>query len=318
MNAIWEILTNHLPSPLEVLEYPLCVEKKVRLFLKRDDLLHIHHHNAFSGNKWRKLKYNLFEAKRLQHSALLTFGGAYSNHLAAVAEAGQLLGFQTIGIIRGEATFPLNPTLQFCKDCGMQLHNVDREQYRYKDDLSFIDALHQKFGDFYLIPEGGTNVLAIKGAAEIITEAESQIPDLPNFIAVACGTGGTLAGVIAGLNARSQALGVSVLKGDFLQQDVTQHLLDYKSKYYKNWQILTNYHFGGYAKFTPELIQFINNFKKNYNILLDPIYTGKLLFAIFDLIQKDFFPSNSTIVAVHSGGLQGIAGFNKRHKFILE
>lgn len=318
MNSATYLLTHHLPSPVERVHDPLFEKRSLAVFIKRDDLLCLNDNNAFSGNKWRKLKYNLLEARRLNHTSLLTFGGAYSNHLAAVAEAGQLFDFQTIGIIRGEETLPLNPTLQYCSNNGMLLHYVDRQQYRHKDDSAFINTLNEKFGKFYLVPEGGTNVLAIKGVAEIIPEVESQLQVLPDFVAVACGTGGTLAGVIAGLDGHSQALGISVLKGDFLQQDITQHLLNYNNKHYNNWHLQTDYPFGGYAKFTPELIQFINYFKKNYTIPLDPIYTGKLMFALFDLIQKDFFPPGSTILAIHTGGLQGIAGFNERHKFILD
>lgn len=319
MMHAWELLKNHAPSPLQELENPLFINKNIRLFIKRDDLLRISETGAFGGNKWRKLKCNLLEAKRLNQKKLLTFGGAYSNHLAAVAEAGQLFGFQTIGIVRGEQTLPLNLTLQFCNDCGMQLHYVSRADYKNKNLSLFINKLHQGFGDFYMLPEGGTNHLAIQGCREITREIATQCNNhLPNYIAVACGTGGTLAGIISELNGNSQAIGISVLKGDFLQKEVAKLLENESTTHYTNWQIKTDYHCGGYAKFTPELIRFINDFKTQYDIPLDPIYTGKLLFSLYDLIQKDFFSGGSMIVAVHTGGLQGITGFNERHKFILD
>lgn len=300
-----ELLKQHPPSPLQRLEADWLEEKKIRLLVKRDDLLRINEYSAFCGNKWRKMKYNLYEARRRRLGTLLTFGGAFSNHLAAVAEAGQVFGFQTIGIVRGEETQPLNPTLQFCHNNGMQLHYMDRTTYRRKNEPAFTEKLQQQFGNFYLIPEGGTNEFALQGCAEIIEEIDNQLNSkLPNFIAVACGTGGTLAGIIKGLNGSSQAIGFSVLKGY-----VAQPLGCDPSH---NWHIQADYHSGGYAKFTPELIQFINHFKLTFHISLDPIYTGKLFFGLFDLIQKDFFPPGSTVLAIHTGGLQGIAGFNAR------
>lgn len=314
---------NHLldhppPSPIETLEAGWLTQKGVRLLVKRDDLLRIHERSAFCGNKWRKLKYNLYEARRQELDTLLTFGGAFSNHLAAVAEAGQIFGFQTIGIVRGEENLPLNPTLQFCRDCGMELHYLDRATYRTKNQPAFAEWMAQRFGDFYWIPEGGTNVLALQGSAEMTQEIENQLDSkLPDYYAVACGTGGTLAGLILGLNHKSQAIGVSVLKGTFLHEDVTQLLSGNSNASFSNWQMQTAYHCGGYAKFTPELIQFINNFKDQFNIPLDPIYTGKLFFGLFDLIQKDFFPPGSTVLAIHTGGLQGIAGFNAQHGNLL-
>ena len=308
------LLDHHPPSPIEVLETEALVKKGVRLLVKRDDLLRINEQSAFCGNKWRKLKYNLKEARRRELGTLLTFGGAFSNHLAAVAEAGQLFDFQTIGIVRGEAHLPLNPTLQFCQDCGMRLHYLDRTTYRKKHEPVFTEWLRQQFGEFYLIPEGGTNALALQGVAEMVPEVEAQIGnEFPNYLAVACGTGGTLAGLIAGLKGKSQAIGFSVLKGAFLQSDVAQLLSGNSTPSFSNWHIQTDYHCGGYAKFTPELIQFIHQFKAQFHISLDPVYTGKLFFGLFDLIQKDYFPPGSTVLAVHTGGLQGIAGFNARH-----
>lgn len=300
-----EMLSDTAPSPIQEWQDSLFIIKNIRAFIKRDDRLQLSPTAAFCGNKWRKLKYNLLEARRLEYYTLITFGGAYSNHLAAVAEAGQLFGFHTIGIVRGEPYFPLNPTLQFCVKCGMELQYVTREDYKNKNDTDFINKLDLKLENYYILPEGGTNDLAIKGCQQIVMEIESQLTLMPDYIAVACGTGGTLAGIAAGLKGKSKAIGFSVLK------EVTPDSSDVTS-------FNTNYHFGGYAKFTPELIHFINHFKRKHGIALDPIYTGKLFFGLYDLIQNDYFPSGSTIVAIHTGGLQGIAGFNERHNFILQ
>lgn len=268
------LLTSYPPSPLQPLQTPLLEEKGIRLLIKRDNLLQLDNKAVFCGNKWRKLKYNLLKATELSQNKLLTFGGAYSNHLAAVAQAGQLFDFQTIGIVRGEAHFPLNPTLRFCVDCGMELHYISRTEYHKKQESNFIFQLQQQFGDFYLLPEGGTNDLAMKGCREIVIEIEQQMDSLPDYIAVACGTGGTLAGIAAELNGRSQAIGFSVLKG--MTNEVTPPTGGVASFI----TLQNDYHFGGYAKFTPELIRFINDFKTNHDLALDPIYTGKL-FLVF-------------------------------------
>ncbi len=304
-------LNSHLPSPIQALEADFLSAKGIRLFVKRDDLLQLNEGSAFCGNKWRKLQYNLQEAHRRGLGTLLSFGGAFSNHLAALAEAGQAFDFQTIGIVRGEKQS--NSTLNFCAQCGMRLHFISRTAYREKEHPDFLQKLQQEFGDFYLLPEGGTNTLALQGCAEIISELEEQLGnEFPDFIAVACGTGGTLAGIVQGLKGKSEIIGFSVLKGDFLQKETIKLLSEILENPYSNWQIQNDYHFGGYAKFSAELIAFANQFYKNFYIPLDPIYTGKMFFGLFDLIRKDFFPSGSTILAVHTGGLQGIAGFNER------
>jgi 1-aminocyclopropane-1-carboxylate deaminase/D-cysteine desulfhydrase-like pyridoxal-dependent ACC family enzyme len=318
---MFDLLLQHPPSPIQELSNALLEEKEVQLFVKRDDQLHLEamgHNDAFCGNKWRKLKYNLLKAKELQATTLLTFGGAFSNHIAAVAAAGEIFNFKTIGIIRGERPSSLNPTLRFAESCEMQLKYISRSAYREKDSATFQSLLNEEFGSFYSIPEGGTNDLALKGAAEIPIEIEQQLGLLPNYICGCCGTGGTLGGVIWGLHEKSKALGFSVLKGDFHTQEIQQLLSSNYDKVPKNWQVQTDYHFGGYAKYKLELIDFINHFKSNYQIALDPVYTGKMFYGIFDLIQKDYFPKGSTIVAIHSGGLQGIAGFNERFGNLID
>jgi 1-aminocyclopropane-1-carboxylate deaminase/D-cysteine desulfhydrase-like pyridoxal-dependent ACC family enzyme len=303
-------------SPIQLIRDALLEERRVQLFVKRDDLIH----PQISGNKWRKLKYNLIAAKKQQHNQIITFGGAFSNHIYATAAAGKLAGIKTIGIIRGERIKPLNPTLQFAEEMGMQLAFVSRADYREKYSLTFQKHLLDKFGPFYFVPEGGTNELAIKGCTEIVKEVEAKLEQSPDYYCAACGTGGTLSGLIMGLEGRKKVLGFSVLKGDFHKKEIAQLIEQYQSykqckfpiTFAKDWKVHTNYHFGGYAKYKAELIDFINEFKKEKGIQLDPIYTGKLFFGIFDLIKKEYFPKGSTILALHSGGLQGIEGFNQR------
>ncbi|WP_396601970.1 1-aminocyclopropane-1-carboxylate deaminase/D-cysteine desulfhydrase [Algibacter sp. R77976] len=274
-------------------------EKGVELFVKREDKLH-----AFvSGNKYRKLKYNLLQAEKTSYKTLLTFGGAFSNHIAAVASAGNIIGFKTIGIIRGEELqnkIEDNPTLSFAKENGMQFKFVSREDYRNKTSEAFLNALNEEFGEFYLIPEGGTNNLAVKGCEEILTEKDEAF----DYVCCAVGTGGTISGLINCLKPSQQVLGFPALKGDFLKHDISKFATQ------TNWELITDYHFGGYAKINAELVAFINQFKMDYKIPLDPVYTGKMLFGIMDLIDKGYFPKGSKILAIHTGGLQGIEGMN--------
>lgn len=277
--------------------------KGVELYIKREDKLH----TFVSGNKYRKLKYNLIEADALGFKTLLTFGGAYSNHIAAVASAGQLLGFNTIGIIRGEELEDKifeNPTLSYAKENGMQFKFVSRKAYRDKNSEAFLNHLKEEFGNFYLIPEGGTNALAVKGCEEILNDSDKNF----DYICCCVGTGGTISGLINCSKPSQQVLGFPVLKADYFSQDI--------SKFVKqgNWNLITDYHFGGYAKINTELISFINRFKKEYNIPLDPVYTGKMMFGIFDLIDKNYFPKGSKILVIHTGGLQGILGMNMQLK----
>ena len=271
----------------------------VELFIKREDAIH----PFVSGNKYRKLKYNLLEAEALNFKTLLTFGGAFSNHIAAVASAGHIFGFKTIGIIRGdelEAVVNDNDTLRFAEKCGMQFKFISREYYRSKTQSDFIENLKTEFGDFYLIPEGGTNTLAIKGCEEILSEADKNF----DYLCCAVGTGGTISGLINCSKPSQQVLGFPALKGSFLQQDISKFATN------NNWELITNYHFGGYAKINAQLVTFINQFKSVHHVPLDPVYTGKMLFGIIDLIEKEYFPKGTRILAIHTGGLQGITGMN--------
>ncbi len=293
-------------TPVQKIEGPVPERHKIELFIKRDD----HIHPAISGNKWRKLKYNLLAAKEQEHHTLLTFGGAYSNHIAAVAAAGKEWQFKTIGIIRGEEHLPLNPTLEQARQNGMQFKYIDRNMYREKESPEMLEQLKRLYGRFYLLPEGGTNSLALKGCAEMIEEIE---PSSYDFVCAPCGTGGTLAGLTAGLNRRKQLLGFPALKGgSFLKEEIDRLTEEYNGQIYHNFQLITGYHFGGYAKWTPDLLNFIRIFKDTTGIPLDPIYTGKMFYGLYDLMEKGWFKPGSRILAIHTGGLQGIEGFNEK------
>jgi 1-aminocyclopropane-1-carboxylate deaminase len=279
---------------------PLTFANNITLTVKREDLLHPH----ISGNKFRKLKYNILQAKAEGKTALLTFGGAFSNHIAATAAAGKAYGFGTIGIIRGEelaGKIAENPTLSFAEECGMQLHFITRDAYKTKTNPDFIAALTQQFGDFYLLPEGGTNSLAVKGCEEILDAADAAF----THICCAVGTGGTIAGIINSALPGQKVLGFPALKGAGLLNDICK----FAPK--GNWELVEDYHFGGYGKVTEELVLFMNDFYVKTNILLDPVYTAKLFFGVIDLANNGYFAPNSTILLIHTGGLQGIAGMNK-------
>ena len=271
--------------------------------IKREDLI-----NPFvSGNKFRKLKYNLLQAKEENQETLLTFGGAFSNHIAAVAFAGKENGFKTIGIIRGDELgrkIAENPTLSFAQNCGMQLEFISREEYRLKSESSFLENLKAKFGSFYHIPEGGTNALAIKGCQEILTEDDAEF----DYICCSIGTGGTISGIINSVLPHQKVLGFPALKGDFLKEEIHNFTQN------ENWELITEYHFGGYGKVNEALIGFINQFYTENQIPLDPIYTGKMVFGVIDLIKKNYFPAKSKILLIHTGGIQGIQGMNIKLK----
>ena len=289
---------------MEVLTQEIQVDNaSVKVFIRREDLIH----PFVSGNKFRKLKYNLLQAKKENQHTLLTFGGAYSNHIAATAFAGKENGFQTVGVIRGEeleSKINENPTLQFAQDCGMKFEFVSRDTYRLKDTANFIEKLREKHGSFYLVPEGGTNEFAVNGCEEILNKADEDY----DFICCAVGTGGTISGLINGSFEGQKVLGFPALKGDFLQKDIRNFAKN------NNFSLLNEYHFGGYGKVTSELIEFINSFYKKNKIPLDPIYTGKMVFGVIDLIQKNYFPKNAKILLIHTGGLQGVAGMNLQLK----
>jgi 1-aminocyclopropane-1-carboxylate deaminase len=293
-----------LPISIQPLFHPILVAKSIELAVMRLDLIHA----GVSGNKFFKLRYNLSQAQLEKKTTLLTFGGAYSNHIYATAEAAKATGFGSIGIVRGEPTSPLNPTLAYAQSLGMKLIFIDRASYRTKTSPSFLADLKDKLGDFYLIPEGGTNELAIKGTSEILAKSTESY----THIGVSIGTGGTFAGMASSLLPSQHLIGFSSLKGDFIHSEIDLLLSQNNINPRGILGINNSYHFGGYGKYTSELVSFIWDFYQNFGIVTDPIYTGKLAFGIWDMIQKDKFPPSSKILLIHSGGLQGNAGFTER------
>ena len=283
-----------VPSPLTELRDERLSARDVRLYLKRDDLISPH----IPGNKWRKLKYNLIAARERGHHTLLTFGGPYSNHIRATAAAGAHFGFDTVGVIRGEEHRPLNKSLSRAVSYGMRLAYLDRATYRRKSEPAVLDALTDEFGDFYLLPEGGTNTLALKGCMELPAEIA---PDF-DVLCCACGTGGTLAGLAAGLRPGQHALGFSALKGgEFLASDVRRLQVDAFGAETGNWSIDFDSHFGGYAKRTPELDEFVADFRQRHDVELDWVYVAKMLHGVFTRVGDGEFPEGTAIVAVVTG-----------------
>ncbi len=294
---------NYSDSFIQTIDVLECGLPNFSLSIKREDLIH----PFVSGNKFRKLKYNILEAQEKNYKTLLTFGGAFSNHIAAVAAVGKELGLNTVGIIRGEELenkIQENPTLCFAQNCGMQLQFISREAYKNKEKIEFINNLKKQFGEFYLLPEGGTNELAVKGCKEILTEVKDDF----DYICVPVGTGGTMAGLVKASKKNQQILGFSALKGTFQSSEIAKYT------YKTNFEITDAYCFGGYGKIDVDLIRFMNKFKEKTNIPLDPVYTGKMMYGIFDLLKNGHFKENSRIFAIHTGGLQGIAGMNQKLK----
>jgi len=277
---------------------PILKEKDIRLFVKRLDKIH----PFISGNKWFKLKYNLMEAKRLGYNSLLTFGGSYSNHIFASAFAAKEKGFRSVGVIRGEEKLPLNPTLAFASRHNMQFYYVSRENYRLKTNSGFLDNLKKQFGDFYLIPEGGTNLLAIKGTAEILNKADTQ-----DYICCSVGTGGTIAGIVNASVKTQDIIGFPAIKGfDVLEKEIRS----WTNK--QNYKFIHNYTCNGYARVSEALVDFINEFYLKHNIPFDAIYTGKMMLGVMDLVSKNYFPKGSSVLVIHTGGLQANNGMNQR------
>lgn len=297
---------------LQAIHSAVLTQKKIQLSVLRLDNIH----PQISGNKYFKLKYNLLEAKRQGYDTLLTFGGAFSNHIYATAQAAKLAGLKSIGIIRGEATQPLNSTLGFAKTCGMQLQFISRTQYRTKDEAHFKAELQAQLGKFYLIPEGGSNALALAGVREILQLIRTDF----DYLATSCGTGATMAGLMLGVQSTQKVLGFSALKGGgFLWNDIKLLLEAYFELFpdkqpcaademmAQRGELILDYHFGGYAKKTLELERFIEKFTAEHSIPIEWIYTGKLFFGLLDLIQKDYFPAGTHIIALHTGGLRAVS-----------
>ncbi|WP_232662997.1 1-aminocyclopropane-1-carboxylate deaminase/D-cysteine desulfhydrase [Pseudonocardia sp. TRM90224] len=288
-----------LPSPLqEVRDERL---RGVRLLVKRDDLIG----TDLSGNKWRKLAHLITDAQRSGASTLLTFGGAYSNHIRAVAAAGREFGFRTIGVVRGEER-PTNASLDRAIELGMQLHYVSRTEYRQKHDPAFLTDLRERFGSVYVVPEGGSTPFAIPGCAALVSEIDQPF----DLICCPVGTGGTLAGLAAGLGSGQRARGFSVLRGvTSLGADVGALQAAAVGSVLQNWDIDHRFHFGGFAKRTPELVAFADDFAERHGIELEMVYVAKMLFGIFACIADDEIRRGTTVVAVITG-----APYPDRHR----
>ncbi len=283
-----------LPSPVEELSDDRLAAFGVRVVLKRDDLIH----PDLPGNKWRKLEHNLSAARDGGFRTLLTFGGAYSNHLRATAAAGRHFGFATIGVVRGEEHLPLNPSLAYATGNGMRLTYLDRAAYRRKTSPEILGALRAEFGEFYLLPEGGTNRLAVLGCAEIAAE----IPMDYDVVCCPSGTGGTLAGVAAGLRTGRRAIGFSALKGaGFLEDDVRRLQDEAFGGPRGDWRIDHDHHFGGFAKRPAPLRAFAGDFAARHGIELEEIYVAKMMYGLYARVAEGAFAPGTRIVALVTG-----------------
>ncbi|MBE0471242.1 MAG: 1-aminocyclopropane-1-carboxylate deaminase/D-cysteine desulfhydrase [Methyloprofundus sp.] len=288
-------------SSLTQIIEPFIQEQGIELYLKRDDFLH----PIISGNKWRKLKYILEHALTLNTQKIISMGGAYSNHLHALAYVGKLLGIRTEARIRGERPEILNSTLSDMLDWGMHLEFVSRSDYRLLRKYKAYDALPGLQKGEYWLPEGGAMDLALLGVAELVAEIGLAY----DVLCVPCGTATTLAGLVSAAP-NKQVLGFAALKGaEYLNQEVNA-LLKNTACHNNEWFIQLQYHFGGFAKIKPELLHFIRGFEQAQCIKLEPIYTGKMLYGIYDLISQGYFKSGQKIIAIHTGGLQGNRGFS--------
>lgn len=304
---VWMLPTQ--PLRTTPLQHPLLREKRVDMQVLRLDEMK----GEVSGNKFFKLKYNLQEAIAQGHTQVLTFGGAYSNHIYATASAAKELGLASIGILRGEQIDPQNPSLQHAQARGMRLHGISRAAYREKTSPAFLASLEQEFGRFYLIPEGGTNALAIQGTAEILDKNHATF----THICTCIGTGGTFAGLASALLPQQELLGFSALKGEGIRTELEQLLLHHQIFPRGAYRVLTHYHQGGYAKWSSELIEFIHWFWEEFGVPLDPIYTGKMAYGCWDLLKNDLLPPGTRLLMVHTGGLQGNKGFTQRTGIVL-
>ncbi|MFF8877317.1 1-aminocyclopropane-1-carboxylate deaminase/D-cysteine desulfhydrase [Streptomyces flaveolus] len=287
-------LRPRLPSPLQEAVDDRFERRGVRLLLKRDDLIH----PDLVGNKWRKLAPNLATA---HGRTVVTFGGAYSNHLRATAAAGRLLGLPTVGVVRGQelAGRPLNPSLARCVADGMRLHFTDRSTYRRKAEPGTLAALLRAAGaeDAVVVPEGGSNAAAVRGCRALGEELAGHA----DVVALACGTGGTLAGLTAGLPRDRRTLGIPVLKGGFLTDEVRRLQQRAFGGPRGTWSLDDRFHCGGYARTTPELDSFAADFERRHGLPVERVYVAKMLYALLALTEEGTFPRGTTLAAVVTG-----------------
>lgn len=285
----------NIPSPIQHLD----TINNIELYIKREDLIHL----TFGGNKWRKLKYNLEAYNSGNYQTIITFGGAFSNHIAATAAICNYYKIPSVGIIRGTYIDEQNPTLNLAKKNGMILHHVPKTEYKLKTNSSYINSFIENYPNPMIVPEGGSNTLAKKGVMEMV----SEIKNFNHFdhITVAAGTGMTAAGIIEACTPKTKIWVINVLRNESLKQTIHNTLINKN----KNWEVLSSFDFGGYAKVPETLKTFSNNFNTKYNTLLDPIYTSKMMYATLSLINSNTFKKGEKILAIHTGGLQGIVGF---------
>ncbi|MCB0478372.1 MAG: pyridoxal-phosphate dependent enzyme [Crocinitomicaceae bacterium] len=303
------MLLNLPEIQIDQLQDPLFAEKDVEVYLQREDLIH----PIISGNKWRKLRYNIEKAQQLGKSSILTFGGAHSNHLIATAEACSLAGLKSIGIVRGDEME--TETLSNCRKRGMELHFVSREEYSMHDSKEYLNHYYEQFDYPYIIPQGGDNYYGTLGCTEILKASHLN----PDIIFVGSGTGNTAAGLLISLKENQHLFSVPALKGDFMHEEIQKSVMNFfqneevTEEYLNQLSVLSDYHFGGFAKSSEILVEFINQFYHLHQIQLDPIYTGKMMYALYDQLRQNQIPEGSKILAIHTGGLQGIPGFEKRY-----
>ncbi|MCT7903702.1 D-cysteine desulfhydrase [Candidatus Ornithobacterium hominis] len=294
-------LHNISPCPIQNVNMPLLEERNIKLDILREDM----NHPLIQGNKLRKLKYNILEAHRLGFETILSFGGAFSNHISALAAAGKAFGFNSIGVIRGDELTkqPLNVTLKDAQERGMKLDFVSRSAYRSKNHPEFIKTLKNHWGNFFIVPEGGSNELGVKGVTEMVDERFLDY----DFITTAVGSGGTLAGILQGLKNQRKVLGFPALRNaDYLKDEIG------KWTNFRNYEFINTYHFGGFGKIPPDLVTFAQVFYECSEIVLDPLYTSKMFYGLIDLIEKNYFKPGTRLLAIHTGGLQGISGVESR------
>jgi 1-aminocyclopropane-1-carboxylate deaminase len=293
-------------TQITTLMHPILEDAGITMSVKRDD----QQHEVVSGNKLFKLFYHLEQCQLKGIKTIVTFGGAYSNHIHATAYAAKQMGIKTVAIIRGEQLLPLNPTLKDCTDWGMILEPVSRQDYKNKDHSSVIENIIKKYNAPYVIPEGGCDLLGVKGAAKILDGVDQSQFDC---IVCACGTGTTLSGIIHSASSHINVLGMAVLKGADWMRDEVQGWLDKlesreQKLYEKNWMINTDFHFGGYAKTSEQLNTFVKEMKDIYHLPLEHVYTGKSVYGILSLAKQGYFKKGSKILFIHTGGLQGNRG----------
>jgi len=294
-------------SPLQSLNHPLFTEHGIEVFVKRDDLIH----PIISGNKWRKLKYNLENAKKQNINKLLSFGGAYSNHIHALAYAAHSQGFSSHAIIRGESSYQHNYTLTWAKHWGMTFTFVDRATYKRRNDPKYLAALSLKFPEHQIIPEGGSNQAALLGVAEVLDELSQQIDEYDSLVCPV-GSGGTIAGLIKTDNNQHQIIGIPVLKHNGYLIGEIEQLLGEQHHHFNQWQLLDEFHCGGYGKFSANDLLQMQAFYQQTLLPIEPMYSGKMVLALMSLIRAGYFSRGQRIVMLHTGGLQGLGGLNER------